>query len=84
MEGGGWSIPSIRNSDGKILFRLFNASFDERPRTIRYEGTASKIELIQLNGQVIKELVGQKDQTGGAVFTLALPRLGIGTLQISP
>jgi alpha-mannosidase len=84
VEGGGWSVPALRSSGGKIFIRLFNASSDQRPRTIRYDGAASKIELMRLNGQVIKELVGQKDKTAGAVFTLALPRLGIGTLRITP
>jgi alpha-mannosidase len=84
VERGGWSVPALRNNGGEIIIRLFNPSLDERPKTVRYEGTASKIKLIQLNGQVIKEIVGRKDKTGAMVFTLTLPRLGIGTLRITP
>jgi hypothetical protein len=39
---------------------------------------------VQLNGQLIRTLATQKDPTGAAVFELALPPLGIGTLRITP
>jgi hypothetical protein len=84
VEGGGLAVPALRSSGGKIIIRLFNPSLDGRPKTARYEGAASKIELTQLNGQVIKEIVGRKDKKGAVVFTLALPPLGIGTLRITP
>jgi alpha-mannosidase len=84
VEGGGWEIPTMRSDAGKILIRLFNASAEAGARTLRYGGPASKIELVQLNGQVIKGIASRKDPKGDAVFELALPSLGVGTLMISP
>jgi hypothetical protein len=84
VEGGGWEVSSLRAGADSTLIRLFNATSDGRPRTIRYNGAASKIVLVQLDGRVIKEIAAQKDRTGRAIFTLALPRLGFGTLRFSP
>ena len=74
----------MRKSGNKLFIRLFNGSNDEQPRNIRYGGPASKVELVQSNGQVIKEIAARHDGHGGTQFTLALPRLGIGTLRITP
>jgi hypothetical protein len=41
------------------------------------------VEQVQLNGELIRELPFRRT-TAGPVFDLALPRLGIGTLRITP
>jgi alpha-mannosidase len=84
IAGGDWEITSMRANGNSVLIRFFNASLDEDPKTLRYNGPASKIELVQLNGQSIREIVSDKDADGVAVFKLALPRLGIGTIRITP
>ena len=84
VHGGGWEVPTLRSDGGKVLIRLFNASAEAGARTLRYGGPASKIELVQLNGQVVKRVASRKDPKGDAVFELALPPLAVGTLRISP
>jgi hypothetical protein len=63
---------------------LFNPSSDARGKIVRYGAPASKVELVQLSGEFIKELAGRKGASGGTVFELALPPKGIGTLRITP
>jgi alpha-mannosidase len=84
IDGADWEVPAMRVSAGKILVRLFNPSSDARGRIVRYGAPASKVEMVQLNGQFIKELMVRKGARGGTVFELALPSKGIGTLRITP
>jgi hypothetical protein len=51
-------------------------------RPVRYGARASRVDLVQLNGRVIKELPLQTDAQGRSVFEVALPSKGIGTLRI--
>ncbi len=84
VAGGGWEVPTMRLDSGKVLIRLFNASTEAGTRTLSYQGSASTIELVQLNGQVIKDIPSRRTPKGGAVFELSLPPFGVGTLRISP
>lgn len=84
IDGGGWEVPTLRQIGGALLVRLFNPTDGDRPRTLRFDGPASRVELVQLNGTVIRQLATRKDRSGRSVFELALPRLGLGTLRITP
>jgi alpha-mannosidase len=84
IDGGNWEVTSLRVQRKKVLIRFFNASADETPKSVRYNGPAAKIELVQLNGKTVRKLDWQKDGTGGVIFKLAMPHLGIATLQITP
>ncbi len=84
IEGGGWEVLTMRVANGKVMLRLFNASGDASPRTIKYTGPASKMELLQLNGKLIRALPFRKEPAGAAVAELALPTFGIATLKITP
>jgi alpha-mannosidase len=84
IDGADWEVPAMRVSAGKILVRLFNPSSDARGRIVRYGAPASKVEMVQLNGQFIKELTVRKGARGETIFELALPSKGIGTLRITP
>jgi alpha-mannosidase len=84
IEGGNWEVPTMRAGAGKILVRLLNPSSDGGKISVRYDAPASRVELIQLNGQLIKELKARKGAQGETVFELALPPKGIGTLRITP
>jgi alpha-mannosidase len=83
-EDSAWEVPTMRFSEGKVLIRLFNPSSDSRPKTLHYNAPASKVELVQLNGELIKEVRARKNSGAGAAFELALPPKGIGTLRITP
>jgi alpha-mannosidase len=84
VEGDGWEIPTARFKDGKVLVRLFNPAASANAKTIRYSGSISKVELVQLNGQAVHTIDFRKESTGDATFKLALPAFGIGTLRITP
>jgi alpha-mannosidase len=84
VDGADWEVPAMRVSAGKILVRLFNPSSDARGKKVRYGAPASKVEMVQLNGQFIKELAVRKGANDGSVFELSLPPKGIGTLRITP
>jgi alpha-mannosidase len=84
VDGADWEVPTMRASVDNILVRLFNPSSEGRTRTVRYGAPASKIEIVQLNGQLIKELTARKSTPAETVFEVALPPKGIGTLRITP
>jgi len=84
IDGADWEVVAMRVSAGRILVRLFNPSSDARGKTVRYGAPASKVEMVQLDGQLIRELAVRKGARGEAVFDLALPSKGISTLRITP
>jgi alpha-mannosidase len=84
MDNDHWEVPVMRAGNGGILVRLFNASTDSQLGTIRYAGPASKVELVQLNGDKLKDLATSGGGAGQTTFKLALPPFGIGTLRITP
>lgn len=84
IDDSGWEVPTMRQDAGKILIRLFNASTDRRPTTFRYSAAVSRIELVKLNGGLIREIPFHQDSAGHVNFEIALPRLGMGTLRITP
>ena len=72
----------MRNQAGSVLVRLFNASSDGSPGKAHYHRAASKVELVQLSGEVVREIPIRKEGEG-VTFELALPKFGIGTLRIT-
>lgn len=83
VEVDAWEIPTARLNDGKVWVRLFNPSAKASKRTLHYGGAVSKVELVRLDGQVLREIPFKQSQ-GEATFKLALPQLGVGTLRITP
>lgn len=84
IEGAEWEVPTIRCRPDKVLIRLFNPSSDAGTKTVHYRGTASKVELVQLNGDVIRELPMRNSSDGYVNFELALSKFAVGTLRITP
>jgi len=83
IEGDGWEVPTVRLRDDKLFVRLFNPSAADSKKVLHYNGPVSKIELMQLNDQILQK-IPFKRQYGAAVFKMTLPRFGIGTLRITP
>ncbi len=84
MDRGGWEVPTMRLENGKVSIRLFNPSAQAAQRRLAYDGPASKVELVQLNGKVLREIPAKKDPAGRASFEVTLPHFGVGTLRITP
>ena len=76
--------PVMRLENGKVYIRLFNASREAAQRNLTYDGSVEKIELVQLNDELLREIHVTKDSAGRARFDLTLPRFGVGTLRIIP
>lgn len=71
------------NMDGKnLLVRVFNAEGDAAPRRIAFEGHADKVELIGLDGQVVRPLQ-RKEKEGKTIVTLSLPHYRVQTIRFS-
>ena len=84
VEGANWETPTLRVNAGKVLIRLFNPSSDGKAKTVHYGARASNVELVQLNGEVLKRIPVRQDAAGGVMFDLALPPMGLSTLRITP
>ncbi len=74
----------MRLKNGRVYIRLFNASREAAQRTLSYDGPVAKVELVQLNDELLREIPVTKDSSGRARFNLTLPRFGLGTLRITP
>lgn len=84
FDRDGWEVPAVRLEKGKVYIRLFNASGEASQRSLTYDGPAAKVELVRLNGELLREIPVMKDAAGRIHFDLALPRFGVGTLRITP
>ncbi len=84
FDKSGWEVPAVRLKNGKIHIRLFNACREATKRNLTYDGPVTKLELVQLNDELLREIPVTKDSAGRVRFDLALPGFGIGTLRITP
>lgn len=81
-KGTGYDITSL-NADGKDLtIRVFNAEGNAMPQQIVFDGTASKAELLELDGRKRGDVQLKKDASGKTILTLDMPRFGIRTLKL--
>jgi alpha-mannosidase len=83
IENSRWEVTTMRGGSDNVLIRLFNPSSDETPKAVRYRGAASKVELIQLNGEAARELPVRNRGVDGITFELALPKFAVRTLRIT-
>jgi alpha-mannosidase len=84
FDRGGWEVPTMRLEDGKVYVRLFNPSRETSQHNLIYDGPVAKVELMQLNNELIREIPVTKDAAGKAHFELQLPRFGVDTFRITP
>jgi alpha-mannosidase len=84
LGGDGWEVPAMRQENGRIYIRLFNASQEAAEKNLTYDGPVAKVELVQLNDELLREIPVTKDSAGRAHFDLTLPCFGVGTLRITP
>ena len=84
FDRDGWEVPAMRFENGKVYIRLFNASREAAQRNLTYDGPVAKVELVQLNDEMLREIPVTKDNAGQTHFDLTLPHFGVGTLRITP
>ena len=84
IDADNWEIPTARLQGGKLFVRLFNSSARASETQIHYGGRISEAALVQLDGEVTRELPVKQPAVNDAVFRVALPAFGVGTLRITP
>lgn len=83
VQGEGWDFPAAGCENGNLWLRMFNPSTLASRKEIAYDGHATKMELIKLNGETLERLVIKTNRLGKSVVEVSLPRFGVGTLKIS-
>ncbi len=81
VSGGGVETPAVLVDGDDLLVRLFNAEGDDAPRTVSLAVKPSRVELVELDGTVIRQLDLAPAPGGRFEVRLAMPRFGIRTLR---
>lgn len=79
--GTGFELPAVFFKDNDLIARIFNAEGGAQPRELSFHFKASKVQLVELDGRVIRDLPVRESVAGTRVITLALPRYGVRTLK---
>ncbi|MGN6180795.1 MAG: glycoside hydrolase family 38 C-terminal domain-containing protein [Mucilaginibacter sp.] len=82
VKGSGYDITSLNANGNDLVIRVFNAEGNAAPRQIVFDGTASKAELLELDGRKRGDTQLKKDASGKTVLTLSMPRFGIRTVKL--
>jgi alpha-mannosidase len=81
VTGTGLEVPAVRFIGNDLIVRIFNAEGNAATKEIIYNGKARKVQLVELNGKVARDLKMQEHKTGGNIVTVTLPRFGIRTIR---
>jgi alpha-mannosidase len=80
VSGGGVEIPTLLVEDRSVWVRLFNGEGDASERTVSFGFEPSRVELIELDGRLVRRLAMRR-ANGRFAVSLAMPRFGIRTLR---
>ncbi|MDP4130740.1 MAG: glycoside hydrolase family 38 C-terminal domain-containing protein [Bacteroidota bacterium] len=81
MEGANSEVSSMIFSGSDLLVRLFHAAGNENRQRIYFGFGADAVNLITLNGDMIRSLKIQRDALGKTFVEITMPPFGIRTLQ---
>jgi alpha-mannosidase len=81
VSGTGIEIPTLLIDGNAMLVRLFNAEGDETQRSIEFHRQPARVELVELDGRVIRQLPVVRTAAGRYAAALAMPRFAIRTLR---
>jgi alpha-mannosidase len=81
VSGNGIEIPTLLIDDKRLLIRLFNAEGDNSERTITLDAKPAHVDLVELDGRVIRRLPVEHAPKGGYNVRLSIPRFGLRTLR---
>src|SRR5256885_11630345 len=56
ISGGGVEIPAAIVEEKAVLIRLFNAEGNAAERTVSFHVAPARVELVELDGQVVRQL----------------------------
>ena len=80
VSGSGIAVPTLLVEDRSIWIRLFNGEGDGSEKTVSLGFEPSRVELIELDGRVIRQLPVRR-ANGRFEVSLAMPRFGIRSLR---
>ena len=81
VSGDGVETPTVLVEDRSLLIRLFNAEGDGAERTVSLNFAPARVDLVELDGRVVRQLPVRRSATGRYEVVFALPRFGIRTLR---
>jgi alpha-mannosidase len=81
ISGRGVEIPTVVIDGHDLLVRLFNASGDEGERTLSLDARPARVEVVELDGRMVRRLEVRAAGQGRYAVRLAVPRFGIRTLR---
>lgn len=81
VSGGGVEIPAALIDRGDLLVRLFNAEGDASDRTISFGVRPSRVELVELDGRIVRRFDIRRASDGRYTVSFALPRFAVRTLR---
>lgn len=78
----GWQLSAATIENNQLLLRIFNASGDALPANLFVNSAAEKVELIDLNGNKVQDLL-LKRKDSGVVVSIGMPQFGFRTLRFT-
>ena len=82
VGGTGVEVSAVLVDRDAMLVRLFNAEGDGAERAISFHKRPSRVELVELDGRVIRQLTLTEGRAGRHEVKLSLPRFAIRTLRV--
>lgn len=82
VSGPGFDVTSVKADGNDLNIRVFNAEGNSAGHKIIFDGSASKAELVELDGRKRQDLKIEKDALGKTEVTIAMPRFGIRTIKL--
>jgi alpha-mannosidase len=83
VTGTGLEISSVTYEGKDLLVRLFNAEGDNGSKKISFDLKADRVEMVELNGNIVKDLKTDSRKDAGTTVNVSMPRFGIRTLKFT-
>ena len=68
VSGGGVEIPTLLVEDRSVWIRLFNGEGDAAERTVSLQFAAARVDLVELDGRVVRQLPVRRRATAVMKF----------------
>ena len=81
VSGAGVEIPALQLQGRSLFVRLFNGEGDAAERTVSLDVRPVRVDLVELDGKVVRQLEVRRGTAGRYEVRLAMPRFGIRTLR---
>ena len=82
VQTKGVELTSVTRDQGHLYFRLFNAEADSENIVVNLHSMSGKIQVVDLNNNLIKELIPDKINDQASRFSLSIPRFGVRTIRL--